>query len=241
METKCHEWSWPVLTQDNLMHSISKPQNNGQFFNHISHCYDMIWDTNPTPTSSQATKHNARRCEFPELCANLEGHSVITTSRWHPGEVIRWYLSSHTRSWSIGQWPVPTQATGSEQWEWWECSYTQGISWGPCVSVPPEGSIGGCGIEMWRWKATTQNFNPALQLWCQRKSSLHGETYTSKMVFKCTTLYLMCALNEFYILYILKRVTDQRPNVIRLCGMWHTQSCKSQIRKTRFKHEYKGG
>lgn len=100
------------------LHPISKPQNNGQFFNHISHCYDMTWDTNPTPTSSQATKHNARRCEFPELCANLRGHSghhnVQVT--W-PADVIRWYLSSHTRNWSIGQWPVPTQATGSEQWE----------------------------------------------------------------------------------------------------------------------------
>lgn len=176
--------SWVVLTSfdkrqfDCTQFPSHKTMGNFSTTFHIA----TIWFGIQTPPQHlprlpNTTRGGANSRSFvPTLKATPGHHNVKVT--W-PADVIRWYLSSHTRSWSIGQWPVPTQATGSEQWEWWECSSTQGISWGPCVSVPPEGSIGGCGIEMWTWKATTQNFNPALQLWCQRKSSLHGETYTS--------------------------------------------------------------
>lgn len=136
METKCHEWSWPVLTKvGNLMHPSSKPQNNGQCFNHISHCYDMIWDTNPTPTSSQATKHNARRCEFPELCANLRGHP---RSSQHPGDI--------QVTWSGDIWVATPEV---DQLDSGQCQHRQ-----PGLS---NGMVGGCGIETWTWKATTQH------------------------------------------------------------------------------------
>lgn len=109
-----NQMSWMVVTCfDKRQFDASNFQATKQWAMCQPHLLRYDLDTNPPqhlPRLPNTTRAGANSRSFvPTLKA-------IRSSQ-HPGDVIRWYLSSHTRSWSIGQWPVPTQATGSDQWE----------------------------------------------------------------------------------------------------------------------------